>query len=133
MTSLVTFTAIFLLAASVSAQQSSSPSAEPPTVIVSGDGLVEVVPDRAWIIVGAESRASSAREAQQRYVDVMTPVMAKLKATGLPPDAIRTIGYDVQQEWDFVSGKRVSRGFVARNTVEIRVDSVDRVGELLEI
>jgi uncharacterized protein YggE len=63
----------------------------------------------------------------------MTPVLAKLKATGLPPDAIRTLGYHVQQEWDFVNGKRVSRGFTARNTVEIRVDSVDRVGELLEI
>ena len=39
----------------------------------------------------------------------------------------------MQYEWDFVNGKRVGRGYVARNTVEVRVDSVDRVGEYLEI
>ena len=29
---------------------------------------------------------------------------------GIPADAIRTIGYDVQYEWDFVNGKRVGAG-----------------------
>jgi uncharacterized protein YggE len=32
-----------------------------------------------------------------------------------------------------VDNRRVSRGYVARNTVEVRVDDVDRVGEVLEI
>jgi len=32
-----------------------------------------------------------------------------------------------------VNNKRVGRGYVARNTVEIRVDMVDRVGEILEM
>jgi len=39
----------------------------------------------------------------------------------------------VQYEWDFVNGKRVGKGYVARNSVEVRVDSVDRVGEYLEM
>jgi uncharacterized protein len=39
----------------------------------------------------------------------------------------------VQYEWDFVNNRRVGRGYVARNTVEVRVDAVDRVGEILEI
>ena len=63
----------------------------------------------------------------------MTPVQEKLRAAGIPADAIRTIGYDLQQEWDFVNNRRVSRGYVARNTIEVRVDAIDRVGELLEI
>ena len=41
--------------------------------------------------------------------------------------------HDVQYEWDFVNGKRVGRGYVARNTIEVRVDAIDRVGEFLEI
>jgi uncharacterized protein len=122
-----------LLLALPACAQTSTPAGEPSTVTVGGEGLVQAVPDRAWITVGTESRAASAREAQQRNADLMTPVLAKLKGAGLTADAIRTIGYDVQQEFDFVSGRRVSRGYVARNTVEIRVDAVDRVGELMEI
>jgi uncharacterized protein YggE len=63
----------------------------------------------------------------------MTPVQDKLRAAGIPADAIRTVGYDLQQEWDFVNDRRVSRGYVARNSIEVRVDAIDRVGELLEL
>jgi uncharacterized protein YggE len=63
----------------------------------------------------------------------MTPVQAKLRAAGIPADAIKTIAYDLQQEWDFVNNRRVSRGYVARNSIEVRVDAIDRVGEVLEI
>ena len=98
-----------------------------------GEGLIETVPDRAWITITAESRAGNPRDAQKRNVEAMTPVLDKLKAAGIPADAIKTIGYDLQQEWDYVNNRRVSRGYVARNTVDVRVDAIDRVGELLEI
>jgi uncharacterized protein YggE len=127
---------VLLLAATVAtpavAQQSPVPDTR-PTVQTFGEGLIEAVPDRAWITITAESRAGNPRDAQKRNVDAMTPVLDKLKAAGIPADAIRTIGYDLQQEWDFVNNRRVSRGYVARNSVEVRVDAIDRVGELLEI
>lgn len=104
-----------------------------PVVVTSGEGLVQAVPDRAWITIGAESRASSARDAQRRNVEAMTPVQNRLKAAGVPTEAIRTVSYDLQYEWDFVNGKRVGRGYVARNSIEVRVDNVDRIGEYLEI
>ena len=63
----------------------------------------------------------------------MTPVIARLRAAGIPAEAIRTVGYDLQQEWDYVNNQRVSRGYVARNTIDVRVDTIDRIGELLEM
>ena len=63
----------------------------------------------------------------------MTPVLDKLRAAGVPAEAIKTVGYDLQQEWDYVNNRRISRGYVARNTIDVRVDAIDRVGELLEI
>ena len=124
--------ALALCAASLSfAQQPSSP--QEPVVITSGEGIVLAVPDRAWITISAESRASNPREAQKRNTEAMTPVLDKLKAAGVPADAIRTVAYDVQYEWDFVNNRRVGRGYVARNTVDVRIDTVDRVGEYLEI
>lgn len=109
---------------------------QPPAesvVITTGEGVVLAVPDRAWITISAESRATTAREAQRRNVDAMRPVQDALRAAKVPADAIRTAGYDLQQEWDFVKDKRVSRGYVARNTIDVRVDDVTRVGELLEL
>lgn len=104
-----------------------------PHVVTTGEGLVQAAPDRAWVSITAESRASNPREAQRRNVEAMTPVQDKLRGAGIPADAIKTVVYDLQQEWDFVNNRRVSRGYVARNTVEVRVDAVDRVGEVLEI
>jgi hypothetical protein len=121
-----------LLSTAAFAQQTPTPPAE-PQVVVSGEGLVQAVPDRAWITIGAESRASSAREAQKRNTDAMTPVLNKLKGAGVPADAIRTVAYDVHYEWEFVNNRRVGKGYLARNTIEVRVDTIDRVGEYLEI
>jgi uncharacterized protein YggE len=123
--------AILMLAPAVAAAQ--QPREDPPVVVATGEGVVQAVPDRAWVHISAESRAGNPREAQRRNAEAMTPVQEKLRAAGVPADAIRTIGYDLQQEWDYVNNRRVSRGFVARNTIEVRIDGLDRVGELLEI
>jgi uncharacterized protein len=121
---------VLALAAPAIAQTPSAPTE--PAVVVSGQGIVQAVPDRAWITITAESRASNPRDAQKRNAEAMNPVLDKLKGR-VAADAIKTIGYDLQQEWDYVNNRRVSRGYVARNTVDVRVDQIDRVGELLEM
>ena len=118
-----------LAPAAASAQQPQSGA----VIVISGEGVVQAAPDRAWMMLTAESRAGSPREAQQRNAQAMRPVQDTLRAAGVPAEAIRTVAYDLQQEWDFVNNRRASRGFVARNTIEIRVDSLDRLGELLEL
>jgi len=122
---------LLALTSAAHAQQPQTPAE--PVVVASGQGVVFAVPDRAWITISAESRAPSPREAQRLNAEAMRPVQDKLRAAGIPADAIRTIAYDVQYEWDFVNNKRVGRGYVARNTIDVRVDSIDRVGEFLEI
>src|SRR3990172_1209193 len=123
---------LLLIAPAVAAAQQ-NPAPEPPVVVTSGEGMVQAVPDRAWIGVTAESRAGNPRDAQRRNAEAMTPVIDKLRAAGIPAEAIRTIGYDLQQEWDYVNNQRVSRGYVARNTIDVRVDAIERIGELLEM
>jgi len=124
---------LLLLSATSSAAAQQPPTPAEPVVVTSGQGVVLAVPDRAWITISAESRAPSPKEAQRLNAEAMRPVQDKLRAAGVPAEAIRTTAYDVQYEWDFVNNKRVGRGYVARNTIEVRVDSIDRVGDLLEI
>ena len=73
------------------------------------------------------------REAQRRNAEAMNAVIEKLRGAGVAGDAVRTIGYDLQPEWEVVGNRRVSRGYVARNSIEVRVDSIDRVGDVLEV
>jgi hypothetical protein len=62
----------------------------------------------------------------------MGAVQQRLKAIGLPVDAVRTLSYDLQPEFEYTGGRQVVKGYVARNTVEVRADQVERVGEIIE-
>jgi uncharacterized protein YggE len=104
-----------------------------PVVVTTGEGVVQATPDRAWITVSAESRAANPRDAQRKNAEAMKPVHDRLRAAGIPEDAIRTTVYDLQPDWDYSNNRRVLRGYVARNTIDVRIDDADRVGELLDI
>jgi uncharacterized protein YggE len=106
---------------------------EQSVVVTSGEGIVQAVPDRAFVTITAESRASTPREAQKKNTELMQPVQDKLRAAGVPADAIKTVAYELQREWDFVNNRRVARGYVARNTIEVRIDAIDRLGDLLDL
>jgi len=130
------FAAVVIAALPVAASAQQVPPPPPrelqPLVVTTGDGIVQATPDRAWITVTAESRASSPREAQRKNADAMKPVHDRLRAAAIPEDAIKTTVYDLQPDWDFSDNRRVLRGYVARNTIDVRIDDTDRVGELLD-
>jgi uncharacterized protein YggE len=108
------------------------PSLEPASIVVSGEGIVKVTPDQAWVRIGTESRSKNSKEAQQRNADVMTAVQQKLAALGIPKDAIKTVGVDLQPEFDYQNNRQTLRGYVARNTIEVRIDDFAKVGDVLD-
>lgn len=110
-----------------------APATEGPVIVTTGEGTVKLAPDRVWVTLAAESRARSARDAQRANTDAMSAVLAKLKALGFTPETIRTSGYDVQPEFDYVNGRQTLRGYVARNAIEVRVDDVTIAGDVLEV
>jgi uncharacterized protein YggE len=107
-------------------------TAEPSQVIVTGEGIVKTAPDQAWISIGAETRSKNSKDAQQRNADAMTAVMQKIAAFGISKDAIKTTAIDLQMEFDYANGRQTPRGYVARNTVEVRVDDLVRLGDVLD-
>lgn len=101
-------------------------------VVTAGEGVYRVAPDRAFVTIAAESRASSAREAQRQNVEAMTAVQQRLKGLGLPADAIRTLTYELQPEFSYANGRQSLKGYVARNAIEVRSDDIGRVGDIIE-
>jgi uncharacterized protein YggE len=85
------------------------------------------------VTITVEARAKSPRDAQRQNAEAMTAVHTRLTTARIAKDAIRTLGYDLEQQFDFIQGRRVPREFVARNSIEVRVDEIARVGELLDV
>lgn len=109
-----------------------APPTEPPAVTSTGEGVVSAVPDRASVAVTVEARAAQQREAQARTAGVMKAVQDRLRSLGVPADAIRTTQVNLFIDVDYVNGKRVTRGYVSTNAVDVRIDAIDRVGEIVD-
>jgi len=121
--------ALVLAATPVLAQQ--APPPPPPVIVTSGEGVVKRAPDRAWVSIAAESRARTAPEAQRLNTDAMTAVLDKIKSLGAAADAIQTTGYTLQPDFEYQNGRQNLKGYIARNQVEVRVDTLSKLGEIM--
>jgi uncharacterized protein YggE len=107
-------------------------AAQVPTIVTSGEAVLRRPPDQAFVAVTIESRAKSVRDAQGQNATAASAVRKRLEAAGLQGDAIRTLGYYLHEDVDHADGRRVSRGYVARNTFEVRLDDIERTGEVID-
>lgn len=121
------FLVLALAAAPAWAQQTDT-----PVVVASGEAVVKRAPDRAWVTIAAESRAKTPAAAQQQNAAAMSAVMAQLKGAGIPAEAIQTRAIDLQPEFDYHEGRQTLRGYVARNSVEVRVDQLEKLGGVID-
>ena len=103
-----------------------------PVVVASGEGVVKRAPDRAWVTVTAESRAKTPQEAQKTNATAMAAVIERLKGLGLAADAIQTRAYNLQPEYDFPNNRRTLRGYLATNSIEVRVDALPKLGDVID-
>ncbi len=127
------FVAASLLAATAPAF-AQAPPAPPsqPTIVTRGQAIVTARPDRAFVTIAAESRSRVSADAQKQNAAAMAAVLQRIEQAGVPKDAVQTIGYDLNPEFDYANGRQTFRNFLARNTVEVRLDDIDRVGAVID-
>jgi len=116
-------------AATLSAQTTAP---QTPVIVTHGDATVKRAPDQAWVTFAAEARAPRSGEAQRKAADAMTGLQAALRAVGVPADAIKTTSYSLQPEMEYTGGAPRLKGYVVHNQVEVRVDSLDKIGSVLD-
>jgi len=101
-------------------------------VTTTGQAEVRLAPDRAWVTVGIEARALKPQEAQKKAAVAMQAVHEKLAALGIPASAIRTVAFNLNADWDYTNNRRVLRGYVVSNHIEVKVDALDRLADVLD-
>lgn len=101
-------------------------------IVTRGQASVKRAPDQAWVSIAAESRAANPSDAQRAAAEAMKSVDSALSRAGIPNDAIRTTGYTLQPDMEYVNGRSRVRGYIARNQVEVRVDDLRKLGAVLD-
>ena len=135
MRSLLLAFAVVIAASSFALAQTPGPpivSPLQPTVVTQGHAIVTARPDRAFVTIAAESRSRNSADAQKQNAVAMTAVLRQIEEAGVAKDAIRTTGYELHPEFDYANGRQTFRNYVARNTVEVRLDDLDRVGIVID-
>ena len=120
---------VFLLLTAPAALAQNPPDI--PVIVTTGEAEVKMAPDRAWVAINAESRSKDPKEAQRLNAAAMSAVMEKLKGMNLGEDAVRTTAYELHPEFDYANGRQTLRGYVARNSIEVRIDDIPRIGDVL--
>lgn len=101
-------------------------------VVAQGEATVKRAPDQAWLTVATETRDVKAEDARRKSAEGMTAVQASLRRAGVPADAIRTTSYYLTPEMDWNNGRGTVKGYLVRNQIDVRVDNLDRLGDIID-
>ena len=106
-----------------------------PQVRVPASASVEVKPDTAHIMVGVVSERKTAAEAAAENARAAQAVIDQVKALGIAERDVRTLGITLVPIHSDESerpgrGRRTITGYTARNSVELRVREIDKVGTI---
>lgn len=105
-------------------------------ISVAGEGRVEAAPDMATITLGVTHEAKEAQEAMRATSDGVARVLERLGAMGIAARDLQTRQLSLNPVWsDRASsggtGRRIT-GFVASNTVLVRVRDLAALGGILD-
>ncbi|SEQ99242.1 SIMPL domain-containing protein [Thalassovita taeanensis] len=104
----------------------------PRQISVTGEGRVDLAPDMAVITLGVTQQDRSAQIAMDRTSQASAAVLARLTELGLAPRDVQTSDLSLYPQQDHSgSGPAKITGFVASNTIRIRVRDLDQLGALL--
>ncbi|MDB4951343.1 MAG: hypothetical protein JWM27_3992 [Gemmatimonadetes bacterium] len=133
--SLYALLALAALSAPAGAQQAAPPLPEVATIRVSATGEARAAPDQAWIDLGMETAAPTARAAGEQNAAAMARVIAALQRAGAARTDIQTHDYSLSPDYQprpGGNGPPVIRGYRAANVVTVRTDRTDAVGGLID-
>jgi hypothetical protein len=132
--SVLSTTAVASLSHAASAQAGAPASFSTPQIITSATGEAEVVPDRAAVYVGAQSRAATAAAAARDNAQRQRAIIDAILALGVPRAQITTENYTVTPDTRFepATQKTTVSGYIVSNVVRVELQHIDQVGAVLD-
>ncbi|WP_095590009.1 SIMPL domain-containing protein [Actibacterium ureilyticum] len=108
----------------------------PRTITVTGQGQVQAAPDMATITLGVVHQARTAQAAMAATSDATAAMLNTLAEAGVASRDMQTSDLALDPQWDHNRAQTGQPpavvGFVARNTVSVRVRDLDSLGSVLD-
>lgn len=105
-------------------------------ISVTGQGMVDASPDMATITLGVTNEAAEAATAMDLTSDAVGLILVRLDQLGVAPRDIQTRRLELSPVWSGRGSNTTQppkiTGFVARNTVMVRVRDLDGLGGILD-
>lgn len=106
----------------------------PPQITVTGEGVVDGIPDIATLSLGVTTTGDSAAAAMAANTEALGAVMARLKAAGIADRDMQTTNLSINPNWTgYDSGARQRiDGYTASNQLTVRIRQIDGLGAVLD-
>lgn len=116
------------------ASQAQAPAVQPPRITTSGEAQVRVTPDRATVLVGVQTRGTTAAAAGTTNARIQKAILDTLKAMGLGADQLATQNYSVSPEMQYppTGGPGKVVGYTVSNVVRVELRRVEQVGPVID-
>ncbi|MBO4780077.1 MAG: SIMPL domain-containing protein, partial [Selenomonadaceae bacterium] len=106
---------------------------KPPIISVSGEGVVEVAPDRATISVAVITREKNPSAVQSSNAQAAQSVINSIVALGIERKNISTGNYNFNPTYrQRNDGRSEIDGYEATNSVTVIVDDLSLVGKIID-
>ena len=105
-----------------------------PQILTAGQGEVRVVPDRATLTIGVQTRATTAAEASATSARKQRAVVDAIRTKGVAQDQIATSGFGVQPEmrYDKPGMPPTVVGYLVSNVLTIQLQRTDLAGPVVD-
>jgi uncharacterized protein len=126
----VAVVAVVALLAGAGGAVGSSTAAGANSIVVTGQGSVRTVPDRAQVSLGVTTNAKTASGALRANNAEIAKVIAAVKAQGIPAADIQTEQVSLSLRYSDTGDSVV--GYTATNTISVIVRSLAKVGPVID-
>ncbi len=110
-------------------------SGQAPTISVTGDAEVDVMPDQVVISLTVLTEGKDAASVQTDNSKKMNQVLDALKNEGVTEKEIETLNYNIYpwQEWEPTTQKMVNKGYRAQHTIQVKRNDIKSAGKILDL
>lgn len=101
-------------------------------VRVFGQGIVNVMPDAAQVVIGIVTENVELESAQGDNARITSQVIDSIRGGGVLPQYIQTQNYNIRPNYDYINGKQVFRNYEVTNSLNILIRNINSVGEVID-
>lgn len=99
---------------------------------VFGEGIVNVRPDMAEVVVGIITENAKLEVAQKENANITQQVLENIKSMGVASKDIQTQNYSINVKYDYIDGKQVFRSYEVSNYLKVLIRDIKTSGAVID-